>query len=640
MVTTKRRAPLRPSQHTVDSGNSDLLPDSQKIIRALHVLAEARPQTHAAASTCRRPFVPSGTGNLSIASTSSKVYSKIGQNIKDKNDKDVKVTVRRKALADVSNVGRSFQKAAGSKPLVSTSSNSRIVNSKTRKPSLGILRDNPSQGVGDPKSQSKCGIELGSSSNNARNKTRIPKRVSISNSSSRSSSVLMTSFQGKRRDSKENDKGSDKTQKTGSFTVKPKLGKKIVAQVGKGSGQLRRNRASEGSVPAATSSRHVYNTSNKSLRPLAKTAIEYSYGYKAARSKVPANTENPSSIAAITSAENNTVVAACVMESVPKMVSSELSDRETSFDAEKTSMVDLDIISNKKSRRRRSYTSLLMTRSKLLEEHRILPSIDDNCNQLDVAEYVDDIYQYYWSSEGHNKPLGSYMSTQPDITPQMRGVLINWLIEVHSKFQLMQETLYLMITLLDQYLSQVQIKKNELQLVGLTALLLASKYEDFWHPRIKDLISISAEVCTQVQMLEMEKIVLRKLKFRLNFPTTYVFTLRFLKAAQSESKLQHMVSYLTELCLVEYEALKFKPSMISASAVFVARCTLKIDPAWTPLLTKHARYDVSQLRECAEMILKFQKAARTSSTKVTYEKFLSPALDSVARVKPLDKLPH
>lgn len=28
-----------------------------------------------------------------------------------------------------------------------------------------------------------------------------------------------------------------------------------------------------------------------------------------------------------------------------------------------------------------------------------LPSIDDNCNQLEVAEYVDEIYQYYWVTE-------------------------------------------------------------------------------------------------------------------------------------------------------------------------------------------------------------------------------------------------
>ncbi|CAK7326049.1 unnamed protein product [Dovyalis caffra] len=236
----------------------------------------------------------------------------------------------------------------------------------------------------------------------------------------------------------------------------------------------------------------------------------------------------------------------------------------------------------------------------------------------------------------------------------------------------MPETLYLMVTLLDRFLSQVKIKKNELQLVGLTALFLASKYEDFWHPRIKDLISISAESYTRGQMLVMEKLFLKKLKFRLNEPTPYVFMLRFLKASQSDlkplwlcfgkeeavrllrldsghstpddlrflaDKLEHLAFYLIELCLVEYKALKFKPSMLCASAIYVARSTLQIAPAWTPLLARHAHFQVSQIRDCAEMILKIQKAARTSQLRVTYEKYMRPDLSGVAAIKPLNELP-
>ncbi|KAF7824406.1 putative cyclin-B3-1 isoform X1 [Senna tora] len=311
-----------------------------------------------------------------------------------------------------------------------------------------------------------------------------------------------------------------------------------------------------------------------------------------------------------------------------------------------------EIIGRKKSSRRKSYTTLLMERSKFLKqsgevsEEDNLPNIDNECNQLEVSEYIDEIYQYYWVTEAQNSALGNYMSIQTDITPHMRGILINWLIEVHFKFDLMPETLYLTVSLLDQYLSLVTIQKNDMQLVGLTALLLASKYEDFWHPRVKDLISISAESYTRDQMLGMEKLILRKLKFRLNAPTPYVFMVRFLKAAQSEKKLEHMAFFLIELCLVEYEALAFKPSLLCASAVYVARCTLQITPTWTPLLHKHARYEVSQIRhsifflqDCAEMILKLHKCARTGTLKVTYEKYSRPELSGVAAVKPLDRLP-
>ncbi|RXH98592.1 hypothetical protein DVH24_010917 [Malus domestica] len=116
--------------------------------------------------------------------------------------------------------------------------------------------------------------------------------------------------------------------------------------------------------------------------------------------------------------------------------------------------------------------------------------------------------------------------------------------------------------------------------------------------QVKDLIIISSETYTRVQVLGMEKAFLKKPKFRLNAPIPYVFMLRFLKAAQSETKLEHLAFYLIELCLVEYEPLRFKPSWLCAAALYVARCTLQITPAWTPLLCKHTRYEVSQIRYC------------------------------------------
>ena len=122
-----------------------------------------------------------------------------------------------------------------------------------------------------------------------------------------------------------------------------------------------------------------------------------------------------------------------------------------------------------------------------------------------------------------------------------------------------------------------------------------------------------------------EALILKKLKFRLNVPTTYVFMLRFLKAAQSANtqvwkplesitisftwrdsnnsvllwlllQLEHLSFYLIELALVEYEALSFRPSLLCASALYVARCTLRMSPSWTKLLNKHTRYETSQIR--------------------------------------------
>uniref|UniRef100_A0A251V2K4 Putative cyclin-like protein n=1 Tax=Helianthus annuus TaxID=4232 RepID=A0A251V2K4_HELAN len=158
--------------------------------------------------------------------------------------------------------------------------------------------------------------------------------------------------------------------------------------------------------------------------------------------------------------------------------------------------------------------------------------------------YIFIYFKQFWASryfgpcavapptQAQNRPW----EIQIDITPQMRGILINWLIEVHLKFDLMQDTLYLMVTLLDFYLSVVVIRKTDMQSVGLTSLLLSSKYEDIWHPKVMELISISAETYTREQMLGLETKILKTLNFCLNLPTPYVFVLRFLRELHKEAK--------------------------------------------------------------------------------------------------------
>lgn len=76
------------------------------------------------------------------------------------------------------------------------------------------------------------------------------------------------------------------------------------------------------------------------------------------------------------------------------------------------------------------------------------------------------------------------MVKQPDINVKMRGILVDWLIEVHRKFELMPETLYLTINIVDRFLSEKAVSRRELQLVGISSMLIASKYEEIWAPEV------------------------------------------------------------------------------------------------------------------------------------------------------------
>ncbi|BFG28647.1 hypothetical protein CerSpe_149210 [Prunus speciosa] len=571
----------------------------------------------------------------------------------------------RRALADVSNMKSNSSRIAegdASKKMngksdrkkslqrVSVGTGIKTVSISSRRSFLGKGQESPSQGVSRLQTSKRAIKDLKAPSDNQRTKAMGLGHESIAADGRRTSRntlklirkslpVLKVNPE-ETSIPKENAGSSQNAEEKSGYYVRAKVGKTVVPRVSNNArSHMLRNRVSDGFMNMGQANSNTRALPRISVRPILKSTLNTSESQRTLKSKCASGPKKLVSATA-TSSKTEKVVTSFL----PENVKHDSTQGELPSDG-KCSHSASSIISRRNSNRRRSYTSLLMTGSKLLEERdeamkqEELPSIDDDCNQLEVSDYVDEIYQYYWVSEAQNPPLENFMLIQADITPHMRGILVNWLIEVHFKFELMQETLYLMVTLLDQYLSQVTIKKDEMQLVGLTALLLASKYEDFWHPRVKELISISAESYTRDQVLGMEKLMLKKLKFRLNAPTPYVFMLRFLKAAQSEPKLEHLAFYLIELCLVEYEASRFKPSLLCAAALYVARCTLQITPAWTPLLCKHARYDVSQIRDCAEMILKVQKVARVGRLKVTYEKYMRPDLSGVAAIKPLERLP-
>jgi hypothetical protein len=87
----------------------------------------------------------------------------------------------------------------------------------------------------------------------------------------------------------------------------------------------------------------------------------------------------------------------------------------------------------------------------------------------------------------------------------MRGVLLNWLVEVHQKYKLMGETYFLMVRLIDLYLAREQVSRSRLQLLGITALWVAAKYtETYQVPKIQNLVYICDNAYRPEDILAME----------------------------------------------------------------------------------------------------------------------------------------
>ncbi|XP_061373086.1 G2/mitotic-specific cyclin-2-like [Gastrolobium bilobum] len=262
-----------------------------------------------------------------------------------------------------------------------------------------------------------------------------------------------------------------------------------------------------------------------------------------------------------------------------------------------------------------------------------IDSCDAN-NPLAIVEYIEDLHTNYRKFEGISCVSQNYMAQQLDINERMRAILIDWLIEVHDKFDLMQETLFLTINIIDRFLAKQTVERKKLQLVGLVAMLLACKYEEVSVPVVGDLIHISDRAYTRKEVLNMEKFVLNTLQFNMSVPTVYVFMRRFLKAIQADKKLELLAFFLVELSLVEYEMVKFPPSLIAAAAVYTAQCTFNGFKEWSKTCEWHTKYSEDQLLECStEMVALHQKAGIGKLTGV-HRKYCSSKYGYTAKHEP------
>nr|XP_043607836.1 G2/mitotic-specific cyclin-2-like [Erigeron canadensis] len=259
----------------------------------------------------------------------------------------------------------------------------------------------------------------------------------------------------------------------------------------------------------------------------------------------------------------------------------------------------------------------------------------DRDDPLSVVEYIDDIYAHYRKQEISNCVSPRYISQQQyDITDRMRGILIDWLIEVHYKFELMEETLYLTVNLIDRFLERETVSRKKLQLVGVTAMLLACKYEEISVPVVEDFILISDRAYTRTEVLDMEKAMVNTLKFNLSVPTPYVFIKRFLKAAKSYKELELLSFYLIDMCLVEYEMLKFPPSLLAAAAVFTAECTLSRSRQWTKTSELHSSYTERNLWECSKMMVGLHQKSGSGKLLSVYKKYGTSKYGHVSQTEP------
>jgi len=289
----------------------------------------------------------------------------------------------------------------------------------------------------------------------------------------------------------------------------------------------------------------------------------------------------------------------------------------------------------------------------------------DESQLFKSAVYINDIQSYLMQLEREPelRPLPNYMDYQTEIRSEERAILINWLVDVSEEYDLSTETLFICTGIIDRFLSKVKTSIEDLQLLGVAAMFIASKYEEIHPPELCSFVEVTDDSCSGKRIREMEQDILKTLNFRISVPTISFFLRQIFAFNKFSKKVYHLAEYLCYLSLlIEKPFLEYYPSDIALGAVILAAHQLDSGAnISTELKSAYDKSNLDQLRRrtlpegatpheidrrvfvvderlpfCIESLRAMQERAfsRTFRHTSVIDKFQSDSYDSVALLPP------
>lgn len=248
--------------------------------------------------------------------------------------------------------------------------------------------------------------------------------------------------------------------------------------------------------------------------------------------------------------------------------------------------------------------------------------------------YVNDIYNYLRSLEVQY-PVNENFLKGLQVSGRMRSIILDWLLQVSMKFELLPETFYLTIDIFDRYiqLPDQVVNKDNLQLIGVTALFVATKYEEMYSPPIDDYVYITDKSCSGREIIQMEIRILKALKFFLGKPTPLNFLRRNSKIGEVDVTVHNLAKYFIELALMEYTMAHIKPSKLAAAALCLSLKLMK-QADWNDVLQHHSTYTVEELTPTMNGMAKAVEKIETAKLQTVRKKY------EVSRLMKVSSLPQ
>ncbi|XP_046853888.1 G2/mitotic-specific cyclin-B3-like isoform X1 [Xenia sp. Carnegie-2017] len=260
----------------------------------------------------------------------------------------------------------------------------------------------------------------------------------------------------------------------------------------------------------------------------------------------------------------------------------------------------------------------------------------DVTDEFAVAEYANEIFKNMKNRE-EMYVLTPYMSKRSKLNGNMRAILVDWLVEVQENFELYHETLYLAVKIVDHYLEKNDIERDQLQLLGATAVFLACKIEEKHPPYLDDFLFICDDAYNKADLLKMEMRVFASLDFCLAIPIPYRFLRRYAKAAHASMETLTLARYILETSLLEYDFITLKSSKMAAACLALAMAMKKLG-SWTPTLEYYTGYSRTDLTELVGKLNVLISVQPKKNLKTIHSKYSHPVFFEVAKTPILNVL--
>ena len=321
-------------------------------------------------------------------------------------------------------------------------------------------------------------------------------------------------------------------------------------------------------------------------------------------------------------------------------------DQEASMDLENPQKYELNI-------QNESQTSILTTMGSIESLNQKEPLNNSNSINLNSSddikifkskekeviysfgeEYFDEVYLNLLLDEKkfYKKINSNYMTLQKSINDKMRAILVDWLIDVHFRFDMKKKTLFNCIYIIDAFLSKNLIDRKYLQLLGMAALLISCKETEIMYPSLNSFLALSDFSYSLQELTNMERFVMKILDFDILAPTAeefYAINAEYFKFGEKQ---RFFGEYFLDASLIDYNLLKYNQSTIAVACGYIVMKFFNLNGVHS--LLKNTGDNIKQIdvKNCARDLCFLVKNLSNSSLKATKNKYMSDKYMNIAEL--------